>query len=114
MRGRFLQLCRHEPDDPKGQADYWRRTCKNLIEHKRPAMTHRQAQCLKVITAFIDRKGYPPTYREIASGMGHDHTAAGAWWFVKGLEERGYITRLVGRQRSITVLEIPAPNIIDK
>lgn len=114
MRGLFQRLCRLEPDDPAGRADYWRHECEKLLEYRRAAMTSRQAQCLKVITDFIERKGCPPTYREIASGMGGGNTAGGVWWFIKGLEERGYITRLVGRQRSITVLEFPTHNNVDK
>ncbi len=110
MKGLFHRLGRFEPDDPEGQADYWRRACKNLLKHGRPMMSPRQAQCFKAITAFIKRKGYPPTYREIASGMGQGHTAAGVWSFIQGLEERGYITRQVGRQRSITVVEFPSHN----
>ncbi len=114
MKGLFHRLCCSEPNDPLRQADYWRRACKNLLEHGRPAMSPRQAQCFKAITAFIELKGCPPTYREIASGMGQGHTAAGVWSFIQGLEERGYITRQVGRQRSITVIEFPSHNNNDK
>ncbi len=114
MKGLFHRLCCFEPDDPERRADYWRCAYKNLLDHGRPAMSPRQAQCLKAITGFIERKGCPPTYREIASGMGQGHTAAGVWSFIRGLEERGYITRLVGRQRSITVIDFPAHNNIDK
>ncbi len=114
MKGLFHRLCLFEPDDPEGRADYWRRACKNLLEHGRPAMSLRQAQCFKAITDFIELKGCPPTYREIACGMGLGHTAAGVGSFVQGLVERGYITRQVGRQRSITVIEFPSHNNITK
>lgn len=113
MKGLFDRLCCFEPDDPKYRADYWRCACSNLLKHGRPAMSSRQAQCFKAITDFIALKGCPPTYREIASGMGQGHTAGGVVSFVRGLVERGYITRQIGRQRSITVIEFPSHNNIE-
>ena len=109
MTSLFHQLCRFEPDDPEGRASYWRRECQNLLEHGRPLPSRRQAECLKIIKAYIKREGQPPTLREIAAKMGAT-TASGVYCFGMGLEERGYIIRYPGKARSITVIDFPSHN----
>jgi repressor LexA len=58
----------------------------------RPALTARQRQAPDYITAFIDERGYPPTFREIAAHMGIQSTNA-VNDHLKALERKGYLTR---------------------
>lgn len=111
--GLFGQLAQFEPDDPEARARYWRRECHHLLKHGRPMPSKRQAECLEIIKAYIKREGQPPTLREISEAMGFT-TAAGVYWLVRGLEERGYISKQVNRSRSITVIDFPSHNNIDK
>lgn len=88
---------------------YWRNQCENLLSHGRPMITARQAECLRVIKDYTELTGFAPTYREISDRMGVA-TPAGVNCFVAALEERGYISRLPGRARSITLIDFPPHN----
>jgi repressor LexA len=66
------------------------------------ALTPRQKQLLEFIAAFIETKGYSPSYEEIAEGLDlaslatvHKHISA--------LENKNYIKRSHNRSRSVDI-----------
>lgn len=69
----------------------------------RHTLTRRQGDTLKFIRLYTREKGESPTFADIASGLGLASTAP-AFALVTRLEERGYIKRLPGRARSITLI----------
>lgn len=75
----------------------------------RNVLTGRQRQILDFILAEINRKGYPPSVREIGHAVGltssstvHSHLAA--------LEKKGYIRRDPTKPRALEVLDFRANN----
>ncbi len=69
-------------------------------------LTARQAEILEYLRDEIDRRGLPPTIREIGEEFGirstkgvEDHLAA--------LERKGYIRREKGKSRAIEILDRP-------
>ncbi len=70
-------------------------------------LTERQAGALVFITSFIAANGFSPTYREIAEGLGLKSSYA-AHLMVHHLVERGAITIVPRRSRSIAVVEASA------
>jgi SOS-response transcriptional repressor LexA len=67
-------------------------------------LTERQAKVLAFIRSYIERKGFSPCYEEIVEGCDfaskqqvHD--------VVLALEERGYLTRVPARARSIKLTD---------
>lgn len=58
---------------------------------------------LRYIELYHRRKGYPPTIREIARGLGLISTS-GAFYHVEKLVEQGLITREPGIARTIRVV----------
>ena len=91
------------PLDPA--ATYWRNACQQLLKHGLPKPTARQAECLQIVKEVIEATGSPPTYREIGGIMkvGPSEVAC----FLAGLEERGYIDRIPGKSRAISIIEFP-------
>ena len=69
---------------------------------KRLPPTPRQQDALTYIKWHIsEHSGVPPTYREIARGI---HTTyQSAHDLVAGLEERGWVTTVIGKTRSISL-----------
>lgn len=67
-------------------------------------LTRRQADTLRFIVGFEEAKGYSPSIQEIADGIGSSSKSLLHSYFLKGLEERGYIRRLPNRARAIEVL----------
>ncbi len=63
-------------------------------------LTKRQHQCLDFIEGFIDEHGYSPSYYEIMLGVGITSKSV-VYGLVNNLEDRGHITRLPGKGRSI-------------
>lgn len=68
------------------------------------ALTRRQKEVLDFLADFIDRKGYSPSYEEIAEGIDlnsiatvHKHIAA--------LETKGYLKRGFNQSRSVEISE---------
>jgi repressor LexA len=68
------------------------------------ALTRRQKEVLDFLADFIDRKGYSPSYEEIAEGIDlnsiatvHKHIAA--------LESKGYLKRGFNQSRSVEISE---------
>lgn len=71
-------------------------------------LTPRQHEVLATITRLTDRRGYPPTIREIGAAMGlaspstvHHH--------VRVLERAGLVSRSAGRPRARIILD-PSAN----
>lgn len=62
----------------------------------------KQKQLLECIEWFIKEYGYPPTQRELASILKCDKNTVFNKLLI--LEERGYITTVVGKPRTIKVL----------
>lgn len=72
------------------------------------SLTARQSDTLAFIAAFQDEKGFGPSYREIAAGIGV--TSIGSVHrLMLGLEERGAIRRLYDRARSVEVVKQLGP-----
>ncbi len=72
------------------------------------ALTKRQKQVLDFLVSFLDRRGYSPSYEEMAKSLGlaslatvHKHLTT--------LERKGFIRRGHNRSRSIEILNLPRP-----
>lgn len=63
-------------------------------------LTPRQKDCLDFITAFYADHEYGPSYKEIEAALGL-HSKSAVSRLVTGLEERGYVSFLKYRARSI-------------
>lgn len=69
---------------------------------RKNGLTERQKECLGVIRKYIkDHDGVSPTFAEIGSGLGVER--ANVFYFVHKLEERGYITMMPNKERSISL-----------
>lgn len=55
-------------------------------------LTRRQAEVLEFIKAFVSRKGYPPTVREIADHM-HYQSSSTAFQILEMLVRKGFIKK---------------------
>lgn len=66
-------------------------------------LTSRQKDILQVVKKFIANKGYPPTVREIGQEVDL-HSPATTHFHLKQLEEKGYIKKGSGKNRTIEVL----------
>ena len=64
-------------------------------------LTDRQKQILLAVIRFIDRKGYPPSLREI--GEEFQITVKMVYDFFNSLQRKGYITRSKQSSRNIRV-----------
>ena len=72
------------------------------------ALTKRQKQVLDFLVSFLDRRGYSPSYEEMAKSLGlaslatvHKHLTT--------LERKGFIRRGHNRSRSIEIQNLPRP-----
>jgi repressor LexA len=65
-------------------------------------LTEPQKRLLQVIEAFIEREGMSPTMRELAEELGHG--VASIFKQIQRLERNGYISRVAGKSRSLTVI----------
>lgn len=70
-------------------------------------MTRKQQQLYDYICKEFVQKGVPPSYDEMLVELGLN-SKSGAHRLVVGLEERGLITRLHGRARSIAPTTAPS------
>ncbi|NHA69484.1 transcriptional repressor LexA [Phycicoccus flavus] len=66
-------------------------------------LTHRQRKVLEVIRNAIDRRGYPPSMREIGEAVGLTSPSSVAHQ-LSALERKGYLRRDPNRPRAIEVL----------
>lgn len=73
-------------------------------------ISQRRQQILSFIREFIDRKGYPPTVRDILHSC-HISSPAVVQHHLKVLENEGHISREPGIRRSITLAGRPGQAI---
>ena len=78
----------------------------------RAGLTPSQRDLLLFIADFIGTKGYSPSFIEMRDGMGLASTGAVAS-LIGGLEERGHVSRLPGRHRSIALTDVP-PSLTER
>ncbi|ABD12863.1 repressor LexA [Frankia sp. CcI156] len=71
-------------------------------------LTPRQRRVLEVIRAAVERRGYPPSVREIGEAVGLTSTSSVAHQ-LKVLEEKGYLRRDPNRPRAMEVLTVEHP-----
>jgi len=69
-------------------------------------LTARERECLQLICARLDRDGVAPSFAEMMAGLGLA-SKSGVHRLISGLEDKGYIRRLRGRERAIDVLKRP-------
>ena len=67
------------------------------------ALTHRQRKVLEVIRNSIDRRGYPPSMREIGEAVGLTSPSSVAHQ-LSALERKGFLRRDPNRPRAIEVI----------
>ncbi|WP_199086002.1 hypothetical protein [Bosea sp. ASV33] len=67
-------------------------------------LTKRQRALLDFVNEFAAREGQPPSYEQMAAGVGL-RSKSGAFRLMAKLEERGAIRRLPNRARSIEVID---------
>ncbi len=72
--------------------------------HSDPAhvLTVRQRKVLQFIRESVERRGYPPTMREIARAVGLSSTSSVAYQ-LETLQSKGYLRRDAGRPRTVEV-----------
>lgn len=70
-------------------------------------LTPKQRDCIRSIRKHQERTGTPPTYDELRIALGYASKAS-IHRLVKALEERGYITCLFNRARSIALVDHPS------
>lgn len=70
-------------------------------------LTKPMADCFISIRKHQERTGTPPTYDELRIALGYASKAS-IHRLVKALEERGYITCLFNRARSIALVDHPS------
>ncbi len=73
------------------------------------ALTHRQRKVLEVIRNSIDRRGYPPSMREIGDAVGLTSPSSVAHQ-LSALERKGYLRRDPNRPRAIEVISPDTPH----
>src|ERR1700761_7623244 len=71
------------------------------------AITRRQKEVLDFLSGFTQRKGYSPSYEEIAAGLGLNSLAT-VHKHITNLHNKGMLQRAHNRSRSIDVLS-PRP-----
>ncbi|WP_250284680.1 MULTISPECIES: transcriptional repressor LexA [unclassified Frankia] len=71
-------------------------------------LTPRQRRVLEVIRDAVERRGYPPSVREIGDAVGLTSTSSVAHQ-LKTLEEKGFLRRDPHRPRAMEVLSAQAP-----
>ena len=74
----------------------------------RPDLTTRQRQILAMIREWVDRKGYPPTMREIGAAVGLASPSSVAHQ-LKVLEEHGHIRRDARGSRAVDIRATDPP-----
>jgi len=81
------------------------RACDSLfVRYNAPmAVTRRQKEVLDFLESFVARKGYSPSFEEIARGLGLKSLAT-VHKHITNLEKKGMLDRTHNRSRSIDVL----------
>src|SRR5499427_7074070 len=75
-----------------------------MPEHPDPdhVLTWRQRKVLQVIRDSVQRRGYPPSMREIGEAVGLTSTSSVSYQ-LSTLKSKGYLHRDVGRPRTVEV-----------
>ena len=68
-------------------------------------LTDKQRDILDIIEKFIDENGYSPTIREIGK-IAKLNSPATVYTHLTNLREKGYITYMDGKMRTIRILEV--------
>ena len=68
------------------------------------ALTRRQKEVMDFLSSFIDKKGYSPSYEEIAAGLGLASLAT-VHKHIQALEVKQYLRRSYNHSRSLEVAE---------
>ncbi len=71
-------------------------------------LTVRQREVLEFIRKWFLRRGYGPTVRELAKGMGI-HSPNGVMGHLDALQRKGYIKRQANLSRSIILTDLASP-----
>ena len=74
-------------------------------------LTARERECLQLICIRLDRAGVAPSFAEMMAGLGLA-SKSGVHRLISGLEDKGYIRRLRGRERAIDVLKRPEGRVV--
>ncbi|MGO9079954.1 MAG: transcriptional repressor LexA [Streptosporangiaceae bacterium] len=76
----------------------------DLPEHPDPShvLTWRQRKVLQVIRESVQRRGYPPSMREIGEAVGLTSTSSVSYQ-LSTLQSKGYLRRDAGRPRTVEV-----------
>lgn len=77
------------------------------------AITRRQKEVLDFLSGFTQRKGYSPSYEEIASGLGLNSLAT-VHKHITNLHNKGLLQRAHNRSRSIDVLAQKTRRPVDR
>lgn len=70
-------------------------------------LTNRQSAVLEFVVQYSDRKGFPPTLREIGGGTGLSNISA-VRGHIAALAKKGYIIKDPDKARSIRVVHSPS------
>src|ERR671933_654896 len=70
-------------------------------------LTHRQRRVLEVIRDSVERRGYPPSMREIGEAVGLTSTSSVAHQLAT-LQKKGFLRRDANRPRAVEVKVRPA------
>lgn len=76
-------------------------------------LTPRQREVYEWIRAFVARKGYGPSVRELAEGL-HITSPNGVLAHLKAMERKGFIRRDQKTSRSIVLLEVEPPGELER
>ncbi len=79
-----------------------------MPEHESDGLTVRQRRVLEVIRNSVDRRGYPPSLREIGEAVGLTSPSSVAHQLTT-LERKGYLRRDPHRPRAIEVISPDTP-----
>jgi len=75
-------------------------------------LTNRQKEVLRFIENFLLTRGFPPTLREIAEGIGLGvKNIASVQKHLKSLEKKGYIKRIPRKTRGIELTSLKLSNL---
>lgn len=85
---------------------------KKVDPNNRPPLTARQKRILREIQRAVDKRGYPPSVREIGEVVGLTSPSS-VNYQLRMLEQKGYLRRDPNRPRAIEVLAPDEPDTIE-
>lgn len=85
---------------------------KKVDPNNRPPLTARQKRILREIQRAVDKRGYPPSVREIGEVVGLTSPSS-VNYQLRMLEQKGYLRRDPNRPRAIEVLSPDEPDTIE-